>query len=111
MCVDDYAFRHFSAVRDKVCKKFVFVDEEEFAKTFYVNISQFEEFGDVALCKILIYLSSKGLNIENKKFYLPKFMAIIEPFTFCRIIFESLDEKEILLKVYPSDKDSEEIFA
>ena len=63
MCVDDYSFRHFSASRDKVCRKFVFVNEEDFAKTYYVNISQFEEVGDVALCKILIYLSSKGLNV------------------------------------------------
>ncbi len=89
----------------------MFIDQEDNVKTYYVNISQFEEFGDVALCKILIYLSSKGLNIENKKFYLPKFTAIIEPFTFCRIIFESLDEKEIILKTYPMEKNSEEIFA
>ena len=33
MCVDDYQFRHFSALRPKICRKFVFVNEEEFAKT------------------------------------------------------------------------------
>jgi hypothetical protein len=87
MCVDDYEFRHFSARRDKVCRKFIIVNEEEFARTFYVNISQFEELGHVALCKILIYLSTKGLVIEGKKFYIPKFNAIIEPYTFCRIQF------------------------
>ena len=41
MCVDDYEFRHFSAQRPKICRKFVFVNEEEFAKTYYVNVSQF----------------------------------------------------------------------
>lgn len=87
MCVDDYEFRHFSARRGKICKKFIIINEDDVARTFYVNISQFEEHGEVALCKILIYLSTKGLVIENKKFYLPKFSAIIEPFTYCKIIF------------------------
>jgi hypothetical protein len=77
MCVDDYPFRHFSAERPKICRKFVFVNEEEFAKTYYVNISQFEEFGEVALCKILLYLSGKGLDIKDKKFFLPKFSVSI----------------------------------
>jgi hypothetical protein len=45
----------------------------------------------VALCKILIYLSTKGLVINNKKFYLPKFGAIIEPFSYCKIVFEALN--------------------
>lgn len=92
MCVDDYEYRHFTARREKVCRKFIIVNEDDFARTYFVNISQFEEHGEVALCKILIYLSTKGLVIKDKKFYLPKFNAIIEPYTFCKIIFEALDD-------------------
>lgn len=65
----------------------------------------------MALCKILIYLSTKGLVIENKKFYLPKFSAIIEPFTYCKILFEALDESEIVIRTYPASKETSEIFA
>lgn len=42
MCVDDYEFRHFSARREKICRKFVIINEDDVVKTFYVNISQFE---------------------------------------------------------------------
>lgn len=111
MCIDDYEFRHFSSRRAKVCRKFIVVNEEELSRTYYVNISQFEEYGNVTLCRILLYLSKRGLTIENKKFYIPKFQAIVKPFTNCIVRFDALDEKQILIKQYPIEKDDESIFS
>ena len=101
-CVDDYQFRHPTARPQRECRRFKIVNEYDFARTYYVNISLFEENGEVGLCKIILYLGTKGLNYENKKFYLPQFKAIVDPLSYCRVVFEALDLKEILMKTYPS---------
>lgn len=41
MCVDDYEFRHYTARREKICKRFLFRSEEGSERVFLVNISQF----------------------------------------------------------------------
>lgn len=111
MCVDDYKERLSEAVRPRACRRFLIEDEEGMSRTFYVNISQFEEHNqEVALCKILIHLGEKGLVLANRKFYMPKFKSIVEPFTFCRIKFEALNETVIILKSYSKNKDNNEIF-
>lgn len=43
MCVDDYKERLSEAVRPRACRRFLIEDEEGMSRTFYVNISQFEE--------------------------------------------------------------------
>jgi hypothetical protein len=46
MCVEnDYEFRHFTAKREKICKRFIFRNEEENERVFLVNVSQFERYG------------------------------------------------------------------
>jgi hypothetical protein len=78
MCVDDYQEKSVKALRTKVCRRFVVEDEEEMSRAYYVNISQFEEENEeLALCKILIYLGKKGLVLDSKKFYMPKFKSIV----------------------------------
>lgn len=37
---------------------------------------------------------------------MPKFKSIVEPFTFCRIKFEALNETVIILKSYAKSKDN-----
>ena len=110
MCCDDITGMPLFPVREKMCKKFIITDEEEICRKFYVNISQFEERNEeIALCKLLMHLSSRGLIINNRKFYMPKFNAIIETKTFCRIRLKDLPEKEVVLKSYPKHKDNQDI--
>jgi hypothetical protein len=49
--------------------------------------------------------------IENKKFYIPKFKAIVKPFSNCIIRFDALDERDIFIRQYPIDKDDDIIFS
>lgn len=41
---------------------------------------------------------------------MPKFKAIIKPESFCTCSFKALEDKELLFKTYPGDKDNCEIF-
>lgn len=78
MCVDDYEFRHSSATRPKICRRFIFRTNDGNERVFLVNISQFEIYGDLRLCEILLHLHHKGLNVKDFRFYLPKFDITIE---------------------------------
>ena len=74
MCVEDYHFKHYLATKEKICRKFTFVKEGDNHRTFLVNISQFEEENDnIALCKALVHLEEKGLNVDDYEFELPQF--------------------------------------
>ena len=111
MCVDDYDGPHIPIVRPRACRRFIIEDEEEISHTYYVNISLFEEENEeVALCRILFYLSNKGLIVNNRKFYLPKFKVIIQPFTFCKVKFDALNETNIYMKSYSESKENNDIF-
>ena len=68
MCIDDYEFRHISATREKICRRFIFENEDGNKRVFLINISQFEMHGDLCLCQILIHLHRKGLSIKDYKF-------------------------------------------
>jgi hypothetical protein len=110
-CVDDYDERPAVPLRPRECRKFIIIDEEENSRAFTVNISQFEVANEeIALCKLLIYLANKGLTVENRKFYMPKFNSVIQPFTFCRIKFSALNEKHVILRSYPENKENQEIY-
>ena len=50
MCVDDYPFRDPSALREKICRRFIFENDEGYRRVFNINISQFERNGDLCLC-------------------------------------------------------------
>lgn len=96
MCVDDYEFRHPSAKREKQCRRFVFRTSDGEERTFLVNISQFEQFGSLRLCEILMHLNRKGLNVKDYRFYLPKFNVSIEAGDKCQAPFDLFTDKEII---------------
>ena len=97
MCIDDYAFRHFSARREKIGRRFIFSGESCREKVFLVNISQFEVYGDLQLCEILMHLNKKGLNTKDYRFSFPILNIVVEAGEKCQVPFEALNKKDVYI--------------
>jgi hypothetical protein len=99
MCTDDYEFRHFTAKREKLCRRFIFRNEEGYERVFLVNISQFERYGELCLCEVLMHLNKKGLNIRDYAFYMPQFDITVEAGDKCKVPFEIMSNKEVVFEM------------
>ena len=65
-------------------------------RAYLVNISEFEIFGNLCLCQVLMHLNKKGLNIKDYRFYLHKFDVTIEAGDRCKVPFNLFTDKEIV---------------
>ncbi len=109
MCIDDYQFRHFSGLNSKEWRRFIFINEDDIEKAFLVNISQFQEEEKVALDKIIVHLSNKGLPICGRSFHWLKHNVCIESGSYCKVPFWTLADKEIIFHSIKTIEQSENI--